>query len=173
MTPEALEELVEAHQAELFRYLRFIGADHGTAEDLLQEAFLRAYAAAATPDLRDDRVRRAWLRRIAHNLFIDHCRRHQRSPVSYHSEAADSAEAFWQAEFYQHDQGFGCMEALEHCLKGLNDKQQALINAFYRARQSREEIAASQGISVDGVKSALRRLRQALGKCIQQRLTQA
>ncbi|MDF1862862.1 MAG: hypothetical protein P1U87_21780 [Verrucomicrobiales bacterium] len=34
MTTEALEELIEAHQAELFRYLRFIG---GNRIDLIAE----------------------------------------------------------------------------------------------------------------------------------------
>lgn len=173
MNIETLAELVEAHQAELFRYLRFIGADHATAEDLLQETFLRAFHAKAAPDLAQENVRRAWLRRIAHNLFIDHCRRHRRSPVSYDSEQADAAEEFWQRRFYDHDEGFGCIEALEQCLQTLPANQRELIDAFYARRRSREEIAASRGISADGVKVALRRLRAALAECIEQRLSQA
>lgn len=173
MTKEVLEELVEAHQAEMFRYLRFVGADHAVAEDLLQETFLRAFKAVATPGLEDHRARRAWLRRIAHNLFIDHCRRHQRSPVSFSSEQADTAEAFWNTEFYQHDEGFGCMEALEHCLQKLTDRQREMIDAFYAARQSREDMASAFGISPEGVKMALRRVRHALGDCIQHQLSQA
>ena len=173
MTKETLEELIEAHQAELFRYLRFIGADHAVAEDLLQETFLRAFKTAVTPDFQNHGARRAWLRRIAHNLFIDNCRRHQRSPVSFSSEQAETAEAFWNSEFYQHDEGFGCMEALEHCLQKLTGRQREMVDAFYAARRSRDEIAASHGISSDGVKMALRRIRHALGECIQQQLSQA
>ena len=173
MTKETLAELVEAHQAELFRYLRFVGADHAVAEDLLQETFLRAFKAVTTTGLDDHRTRRAWLRRIAHNLFIDHCRRHQRSPVSFSSAQADTAEAFWNTEFYQHDEGFGCMEALEQCLQKLTDRQREMIDAFYAARKSREDIADSLGISSDGVKMALRRIRQALGECIQHQLSQS
>lgn len=173
MNKETLEELIEAHQAELFRYLRFIGADHATAEDLLQEAFLRAFRAVTTPDLGEERVRRAWLRRIAHNLFVDHCRRHQRSPVSFSDEAVASAEAFWQREFYQHDEGFGCLEALERCLRKLTDSQRDMVQNFYAERRSRDEIAETLGISSDGVKMALRRIRRSLGECIERQLSEA
>jgi RNA polymerase sigma-70 factor (ECF subfamily) len=173
MTTEQLEELIQTHQAELFRYLRFIGADYALAEDLVQEAFLRAFRAKAMPSLEDLQRRRAWLRRIAHNLFIDHCRRNSRSPVSFNSEQAEVAEAYWNREFYEHDEGFGCMEALEQCLQTLTTKQRDLVDNFYVARRSRDEIAVSLGISSDGVKMALRRTRQALGACIQQRLSKA
>ena len=173
MTKETLEELIEAHQAELFRYLKFIGADHAVAEDLLQETFLRAYKAVTSPGLAKVSARRAWLRRIAHNLFIDHCRRDQSSPVSFNSAQAATADAFWNHEFYQHDEGFGCMEALELCLQKLSERQRGMIDAFYAAGQSRDEIAESLEITPDGVKMALRRIRHSLGECIQQQLSEA
>lgn len=173
MTRKILEELIVAHQTELFRYLRFLGADYTIAEDLAQETFLNAYQAANTPDLNNLAARRAWLRRIAHNRFIDYCRRRTRSPVHFSSEHAEAAENFWEAEFYRHDEGFGCLEALEVCLTKLSEKQRALIDSFYAARSSRDEIAGRLGISSDGVKMALRRTRQALADCIQQQLSQA
>lgn len=173
MTTKILEELIEAHQAELFRYLRFIGADYSVAEDLLQETFLRAFKSKAAPGLHGQNSRRAWLRRIAHNLFIDHCRRSNRSPVNFSSEEAETAENFWQSEFYQHDEGFGCMEALQQCLTKLSTSQRELIDAFYASRRSRDDIASSMGISSSGVKAALRRIRQALSECIQRKLSEA
>jgi len=173
MTKEALEELMEAHQAELFRYLRFIGADYPVAEDVMQETFIGAFKSELSPDLDDHGARRAWLRRIAHNRFIDHCRRHKRSPVSFSSAQADSAEEFWNRDFFQHDQGFGCMEALELCLQKLTARQREMIDEFYAARRSRDDIASSLGISSDGVKMALRRIRHALGECIEQQIAEA
>lgn len=173
MTRKVLEELVEAHQAELFRYLRFIGADYSMAEDLVQETYLSAFRAANVPDLDNLPARRGWLRRIAHNRFIDQCRRHKRSPIRFSSEQADAAEIFWESGFYQHDQGFGCLEALEICLQKLSGKQRELIDGFYGARRSRDEIAGALGITSDGVKMALRRLRRALAECIQKQLSEA
>lgn len=173
MTEEELTELVEAHQAELFRYLRFIGADYSIAEDLVQETYLRAFKAVAVSGLYEVKARRAWLRRIAHNLFIDHCRRRSRSPVSFNSEEAEKAEAFWNKDFYEHDEGFGCIEALRQCMTKLTASQRELIDEFYAARRSRDEIAISMGISSSGVKAALRRVRRSLGECIQNRLAEA
>ena len=38
-----LERLVREHQAELWRYLRYLGSDAARAEDLVQETFLRVW----------------------------------------------------------------------------------------------------------------------------------
>lgn len=173
MTHQSLAEILDAHQTELFRYLKYLGADHAVAEDLVQDAFLRAFEAETTPDLDNLRIRRAWLRRIAHNLFMDFCRRKARSPVAFDSAAADTAEALWQNEFLPHDEGLGCMEALEDCLQELPNRSREMIDAFYTRRSSRDELSRQFGISPDGVKIALRRIRQVLGECIHQRLSQA
>ncbi|MFC7336854.1 RNA polymerase sigma factor [Haloferula chungangensis] len=170
MTTDQLTELVEAHQTELFRYLKYLGANHSAAEDLVQEVYIRAFKASATPDLTNPVVRLSWLRRIGHNLFIDHCRRNTRSPIAFNSETAEHAENFWQNEFIPHDQGFACMEALEQCLRGLPERQRAMVDSFYHARQSRDQLASEFGISPDSVKMALRRIRHGLGSCIQRRL---
>lgn len=170
MTTDQLTELVKAHQTELFRYLKYLGASHTGAEDLLQEIYIRAFKAAVTPDLDNPVVRLSWLRRIGHNLFIDQCRRNTRSPISFNSETAEHAENFWKNEFIPHDQGFACMEALEHCLRGLPDRQRAMVDSFYLARNSRDQLASEFGISPDSIKMALRRIRHALGSCIQRRI---
>jgi len=173
MNTEQLTELIESHQTELFRYLKYLGASHSAAEDILQDAFIRAYKAPVAPDLSNLEVRRAWLRRITRNLFVDHCRRDNRSPVSFNSEAAEKAEEFWKREFLPHDEGFGCLEALEDCLYGLPERQRAMVNAFYANRNTRAQMATDFGISSDGIKMALRRIRNALGECIQNRLSKA
>jgi DNA-directed RNA polymerase specialized sigma24 family protein len=46
-----------------------------------------------------------------------------------------------------------------------------MIDSFYATRCSREELARDFGISTDGVKMALRRIRDALGECVQRRLS--
>lgn len=173
MTKEHLAELIDAHQAELFRYLKYLGADHAVAEDLLQDVFLRAFKAASVPDMGHLNLRRAWLRRIAQNLFLDHCRRKSVSPVAFDSDTAEQAEAFWQSEFLPQDDGYGYVEALELCLETLPERSRAMVDSFYTRRCSRDEMAQDFAISPDGVKMALRRIRELLGDCIQQRLSQS
>lgn len=63
--------LVEAHGAELMRYVRRLSGDG--AEDVLQEAFLRALR--SYPRLERADGLRAWLYRIATTTAYDHSRR--------------------------------------------------------------------------------------------------
>jgi len=172
MTQDELAELIDAHQAETFRYLKYLGANHAIAEDLLQETFIRAFKAKNAPDIQILVARRTWLRRIAQNLFFDHCRRNQKSPVSFSTLEVESAEAFWESEFLTHNDGFDCIEALESCLKTLPERQQMIVQGFYSERRSRIDLAELFGISPDGIKMSLRRIRTSLGNCIQQRITE-
>ena len=65
-------ELVDTHQTEILRYLRRLTGDHATAEDLFQDTFLRAFGAFSR--LTPGSNTRAWLYRIATNLFLNHRR---------------------------------------------------------------------------------------------------
>jgi len=93
--PGGLLELVLAHQAEIYRYLRRLSPSADEAADLHQETFLRAAVAfERAPSLANGR---AWLYRIAGNLAIDaHRRRVTRSrvesgPVLDHPRAGPEA----------------------------------------------------------------------------------
>jgi RNA polymerase sigma-70 factor (ECF subfamily) len=59
--PIAWEEIYQAHGRELLIYLTRLTHDPATAEDLLQDTFVKAIAAAR--DLRDTGALRAWLYR--------------------------------------------------------------------------------------------------------------
>ena len=67
------EEVVAAHEIEIYRYLRRLAPSAEDAADLHQETFLHAFRAYAR--LADDANVRAWLYRIAGNLARDAHRR--------------------------------------------------------------------------------------------------
>ena len=69
-------DVVDAHQAEVLRYLRRLTGDPAEAEDLFQETFLRALP--AFDRLRTGSNHRAWIYRIATNAFLNHRRRQRR-----------------------------------------------------------------------------------------------
>ena len=69
-------DVVDAHQAEVLRYLRRLTGDPIEAEDLFQETFLRALP--AFDRLRTESNHRAWIYRIATNAFLNHRRRQRR-----------------------------------------------------------------------------------------------
>jgi RNA polymerase sigma factor (sigma-70 family) len=71
---DAFRVIHDRYRQRLFAYTRqMLGSSRSDAEDVLQDVFLRAYAALR----HDDRpvTLRAWLYRVAHNRCIDHLRR--------------------------------------------------------------------------------------------------
>jgi RNA polymerase sigma-70 factor (ECF subfamily) len=70
------EHLVREHAAEVFHLCLAMVRDRPVAEDLAQDAFLKAFA--ALPQLRGEA--RPWLLQIARNRCLDHLRRQQRGP---------------------------------------------------------------------------------------------
>src|SRR5215213_11366395 len=72
---EAFRVLHDRYRQRLFAYVRQMlsATSRADAEDVLQDVFVRAYAALRA-DGRDVNLR-AWLYRVAHNRCIDHLRR--------------------------------------------------------------------------------------------------
>ena len=77
----AFRVLVERHQAWLVRYLYYVLGSMADAEDVAQDALVRAYE--ALPTFRGDAGFRTWLRRIATRLAYNH-RRDARTRQRYH-----------------------------------------------------------------------------------------
>ena len=80
-------ELIDAYQADVYRYLWRLTGDPSAADDLFQETFLRALP--AFDRLRPGSNHRAWVYRIATNTFLNHRRRaRRRREVALMSEPA-------------------------------------------------------------------------------------
>ncbi|MCX7935716.1 MAG: RNA polymerase sigma factor [Planctomycetota bacterium] len=167
-----LETLIRMHQAEIYRYLRYLGADETTAEDLTQDTFLALLRRpkSPTPASAEPRSQAAWLRGIARNLFLMHCRRARTERRHIEAAALAEAESFWENEFLRGGDGFEVVEALRHCLQKVTQAARQVLDMFYREERSRAEIARACQMSEDGVKSLLRRTRAELAECIQRRL---
>ena len=73
---EAFEALFRQHQKEAFTWIVRIVRDSGIAEDLTVEAFWRIYKARARFDPSGNF--RAWTRRIATNVALDHLKHRRR-----------------------------------------------------------------------------------------------
>jgi len=171
MTRDELDTLVRMHQAEIYRYVRYLGAEStGVAEDLVQEAFLAAFRSSTLDTPRDEKKQSAWLRGIARNLFLMHCRRARTNPVLANSDALEHAEQVWTKDFLREGDGFDTIEALQKCLGTLGEKQRRMLDLHYAQNKSREEMAGLFDMSEDGIKSVMRRLRAALAQCIRRRM---
>lgn len=71
--PQDVSQLVQRHQAEVWRYVRFLGANAELADDLVQETFLQLLRAPYEDQ--GEPARRAWLRKVAQNLYVKSFRR--------------------------------------------------------------------------------------------------
>ena len=69
----AFARLFEQYHAPILNYLHRMVGDRAVAEDLAQDAFIKAYN--ALPSTRPDLAFKAWLYRIATNTAISHLRR--------------------------------------------------------------------------------------------------
>ncbi len=76
MTQEQCERLYEACYMRVFSYAMTLTKDRGTAEEITQETFFRAFAKQGAYRGEADQV--TWLCAIAKNLFIDEQRRRSR-----------------------------------------------------------------------------------------------
>ena len=170
MDQNSLTELICAHQAEVYRYLRYLGAAEDVAEDLAQETFLAAFRSADPPLGKPSRVMAAWLRGVGRNLFLTHCRRQRRNPVKISSRFVQEAEDHWSSVFLRHDDGFDYVEALRGCVARLNGRKRHAIELRYAQGKSRAEMAVSLEMTENSVRSLLQRVRSALADCVERRL---
>jgi RNA polymerase sigma-70 factor (ECF subfamily) len=88
---EAFRELVESYSPKLFRLAWRITGDEQTAEDAVQEAFLRAYRSLDRFDARSQFG--TWLHRIAVNAALDLARRQQRHRTRHEPRPGGPDEA--------------------------------------------------------------------------------
>lgn len=73
---EAFEALYEMHKTAIYRTALAVTRNTSAAEEILQEAFLRAYR--SLDDIHDDAPLAPWLYRVTVNLSYDWARRRQR-----------------------------------------------------------------------------------------------
>lgn len=157
--------LAERLRPALWRYLRVLGADAAAADDLVQEAFLVALRRpgfdASTPG-----AVFTFLRTTARQLWL----RARRQPGA--ERDVHEADAVWQARCGD-GPGDDYVDALRACVALLPAKARALLAATYADGDGRQRAGARVGLSPDGAKSALRRLRALLHACITRRLEAA
>lgn len=140
---QAFEALVARHESGLFRFLFQRTRDAGVAEDLTQEAFLRAWQKL---ELFDPRWRfSTWLYTIAANLSVSAHRARAKEPEAEGREAAldgRSSEPDPLESVAQRDEG----RALWDFAAGvLREEERSALWLRYAEERSMEEIGAILG----------------------------
>jgi RNA polymerase sigma-70 factor (ECF subfamily) len=165
ITPPRLTaaELVQRHQAAVWRYLRYLGASEPQADDLAQETFL---AVLEKPfQQRCDEATAAYLRTVARNRFLALVRKEKNGPTAAELEIAE--EVWSQTAAAGTDE---YLDSLDDCLAELTERARRAIELRYRDERSRRDIAAALEMTEDGVKTLLRRTREALRECVERKV---
>jgi RNA polymerase sigma-70 factor (ECF subfamily) len=153
--PEAAAAFIRRFQARVYGLVITIVRDEGTAEDLAQETFARAWRHAASYDARRGRVA-TWLLSIARNLAIDVVRMKRAEPrdpdfVANRLQLVTAAGGPADAGSPPDER-----ERLRLALRELPDEQRrALFLAAFLGRTARE-ISELDGIPLGTVKTRIR-----------------
>lgn len=153
---------VARHRNALWRYLRVLGADAATADDLVQEACVVVLARERFDASRPGAVF-AFLRATARRLYLASRRRRRSLREVAH------ADEVWDEAAGTDGTGDGYVDALRQCVAELPERSRRLLEVTYAERSGRAATARALGIGENGVKSALRRLRAFLHECIERR----
>lgn len=170
--PFDLAALVDNHQAEIWRYLRYLGAKPTEADDLTQDVFLEV---ARKPFQQNSpKQSAAYLRTVAKNQLLMLRRKHKREGQQVDIELVESA---WSEIVWANQVADGKWNqyaaALTDCTEQLEGKSRQVIDLHYRDKTPREKIAESFDMKPDGVKTLLRRVRQKLRECVERKLASA
>ena len=164
---DAFNHLVHRHQNAVYstalRYMR----TPDLADDVTQDAFLRAYQAIDTFQNHNGIGFRSWLLRIASNRALDVLRARKRRPADSLDAALDDEESTWAPE----DPGETPLEFaergdlaqhLEWALGQISPDQRAVIILSDIQGHSYDDIAVMLGVAPGTVKSRLHRARARL-----------
>jgi RNA polymerase sigma-70 factor (ECF subfamily) len=155
--PGALRELIDLHKERLFAFVWRMVRNHHDAEEICQEAFLKAFAALASfdPSYRFS----TWLFTIAYRVTLNVMRRRKNAAgdIDLNLFADSAARADEQA--VNSEEARRLKSAVWCAVDRLSSPQRAAVLLFYQQEQSCQDIAAVLDIPVATVKSHLHRAR--------------
>jgi RNA polymerase sigma-70 factor (ECF subfamily) len=157
---ERVDALHEAYSASLLRFLRGFTRDRQSAEDLVQETFLRTWQSIDSVPSEQGGARR-WLFTVARRVAIDAARMAQARPAEValaELGPATAADGEVESALVIHD--------FRAALNKLSDNHRMVLSEMYWRGRPVQEIAGHLGIPAGTVRSrahyAVRALRAAL-----------
>src|SRR6187431_2781291 len=158
---EAFEMLLHRHKSRIYTAIYLIVKDRYTAEDLLQETFVKAINTIRSGRYNEEGKFLPWISRIAHNLAIDNFRKNKRYPevvledgsrlfnsMDFADESAEEKQIFKDTR-----------TKLRDYIKELPVEQKQVLIMRHYLQMSFQEIAERTGVSIN---TALGRMRYAL-----------
>jgi RNA polymerase sigma-70 factor (ECF subfamily) len=149
------ERVWEEFHAPLQQFIRRRISDEATAEDVLQEVFLRIHQ--RMDSLRDVRKLEGWIYQITRNAIIDAYRSRKHETTLEAAEVLDLPEELPDDDVVS--ELLPCVRAMVRSLPELD--RQALVLTEYQGL-TQKELAERLGLSFSGAKSRVQRAREKL-----------
>ena len=160
-----LDQVYEMYVNDLYRYVFSLSKDHYVAEDLVQEAFYRAYLTLEDYEISNIK---AWLFKVSYHAFIDYQRKYKRITVE------DEIEKYTYVNQVTPEKTLVEKESLMMLLKDmdlLNEKEKNAVILCDLHELSYQEAADILDVKLNSFKSYLLRGRKKLISRIKERMS--
>lgn len=146
----------------LHAYVSRMSGSPVLADDIVQDAYVRFLRASSTPD--EERAARAYLFRIARNLFRDHLRRED----ARERRRGRAVEDGWPAAGSP-DPSPGCGIDVHRALRELRPRDREVLWLAHVVEMSHREIAEVIGVAEGSVKVLALRARRRFRSVLEER----
>jgi len=155
-----VERLFSRHQDRLFTYIFFLVKKQEVAEDIFQDAFVKAFNSLKNGKYKDNGKFFSWISRIAHNLVIDYFR-HQKKLKMVTDDDQDERIYVDLKSLNIEDSIVNkqVLTDIRNLLEHLPDDQREVIVMRNYLDMSFKEIAETTGVSIN---TSLGRMRYAI-----------
>ena len=167
---DAFAELLHRYRARVFRVAYAILGSRDDAEDVVQEAFVRAYRALHQRNPDSDFA--AWVRRIAVNCAASRARKQQRR-LRLASAGSRHHNPEWSPDPGEHAMARELQDQTRRAIARLPLKQRLAITLFGLEDMTLAETARAIGCPVGAVKLHLHRARRKLAHLLSDYLEEA
>lgn len=166
---DAAEQFIRAHQASLYAYMLRMSGRPDVAEDVVQDAFVRALTNLHRFDFRFRFS--TWLFTIAKRLYVNACQKHK---PAYDSDTVGG----WagrgrgpEAPTIDDEVTVNAKEAIDYALAALSDEQREIVVLFHQLDWPIAQIAEYMDMPEGTVKSHLHRGRMRMRSALEQHAT--
>lgn len=146
----AFNLIVKTYSERLYWHIRKLVASHDDANDLLQNAFIKAWA--ALPEFREESRLYTWLYRIATNESLTFLKRNKIRSFLSLTDYSKQLENKLESDTYFN--GDELQKELQKAILRLPNKQRAIFNLRYFEEMKYEEMSEIMGTSVGALKAS-------------------
>jgi RNA polymerase sigma-70 factor (ECF subfamily) len=163
---KAAEQFIRAHQGSLYSYMLRMSGRPEVAEDIVQDAFVRALTNLSRFDFKFRFS--TWLFTIAKRLYVNAMQKHK---PSYDSDTVAACRSNWQtpeSPTLASEMVDNAKAALDWALGQLNQEQREIVVLFHQLEWPICQIAEYMDMPEGTVKSHLHRGRRTMRKALEE-----